>query len=98
MILTIRLCYTGRHIGGTVRPPVITVVAQFGYQAIVDAVCSSYPYQEYVGRAAPAAIKCVGMKVDDIFFSCELTMAVAAKGALDRSTLDMMLVDEAGGV
>lgn len=73
----------------------VTVVSEFNYDAIINSVSNTYPYQTYVGRAPLGSLKCVGFMIDGVFFSCELTMAVATKGALDKFTLDMLLVDDA---
>lgn len=93
-VMTIYVSYSGRHIGGAVRPPVITVlVNSYTYNAIWKAVTESYPYQLFVGRAPACAVRCVGFNHGDVFFSCQRTMAVAMDGAIDRYTLEVVLVD-----
>lgn len=57
-VVTILLGYSGRRVGGSVRRPVITLITHsFTYDAIWKGVTERYPYQHFVGRAAPGAIK-----------------------------------------
>lgn len=93
IVITVHIRYFGNHIGSTVRPPVITVIGNLAYDSIMKKTCESYPYQAFITRAPAGAIKCVGFNVGEVFFSCELTMAVALNGACDKTKFDLLLAD-----
>lgn len=89
----IHLRYAGEDYPRTIFRPIITIISEFSYDAIVDAVTKSFPYQDFVSRSPLVVVKCVGFNFGAIFFSCPLTMAVAMPRPRRETILEMVVVD-----